>query len=208
MKSPLELVTIPEGYDIQSIHVGEAALMLDLETLATPDDLRPGELVEITEIGAVFFDAASGDIFREFQLFPKPGNGTCSVDTVQFWMRQIEEGRRPAWMTERNTPRNEKLWDMERCLNLIATLCREMNVREVWCKGMDFDLSILRAHYAARGMPTPWHFAAKRDLRTLMKCCGVSAPYGSVCHDSLQDCRDQIGQLMQCRKMLTKEITE
>jgi hypothetical protein len=41
--------------------------------------------------------------------------------------------------------------------------------QEVWCNGLNFDVPILEAAYAAAGLQPPWTYNKCRDYRTVVK---------------------------------------
>lgn len=169
-------------------------IMIDLETLAVPEDLAPGALVEVVEIGVVRFlrDGTMPDLGMLF--FPREGNGQCSAATARWWMNQPE----PEWLRVRNEAESpETLPGMQMCLAMLTRYIADFKA-VVWSKGA-FDLRILAAHYAAQGMPCPWLYHQCRDLRTAMKEAGVMQPYETVAHSALEDARDQVRLLRECR---------
>ena len=68
--------------------------------------------------------------------------------------------------------------------------------KAIWAKG-SFDFNILEDMYGQCDVPVPWKYYQERELRTLMKECGVSK--GDVSHNALEDCYAQIIQLSSCR---------
>lgn len=70
----------------------------------------------------------------------------------------------------------------------------------VWSKG-SFDFNILENLASDVGHEVPWQFYNIRELRTMMKECGVPKP-DTVAHDALQDCLDQHTALMLCREVI------
>lgn len=167
--------------------------MIDIETLAVPESLPAGALVEVVEIAAVKF---CGDkILDEILLYPMEGNGLCSADTVLFWMRRDQ---RPQWLIGRMEAESpEELPSMENCLKVLRAFLGDHR-RVIWSKGR-FDMDILGAHYAANQMPRPWEYYNLRDLRTAMKEAEVAQPYGQVTHNALEDARMQVELLSDCR---------
>lgn len=180
-------------------------VMIDIETLAVPDGLRPGELVEVVQIGAVKFDL-EGIMDAGLSLFPQEDNGCLTGETVTFWLKQIlnrsHEVHIPQWAYQRMEVDKLSLPNMKTCLEHLTRYIGTYKAT-VWSKGA-FDLPILAAHYAANGMPCPWSYHKCRDLRTLMKECGVSQPYDQVEHDALGDCLKQVELLNESRTCVVR----
>jgi hypothetical protein len=42
---------------------------------------------------------------------------------------------------------------------------------EVWAKGAKVDFAIMQSYFNDYVLPTPWHYRAERDLRTLQSVC-------------------------------------
>lgn len=177
-------------------------IMIDLETLAVPEDLPAGMLVEVVEIGAVKFgpDGIEDDI----HLFPREGNGLCSAGTVSWWMKQPHV---PKWLDVRmDAECPEALPSMAECLKKLAAFIGGYN-SVVWSKG-GFDLKILGDHFSANQLARPWQYYSCRDLRTLMKDCGVAQPYETVAHDALEDAKAQVELLRTCRRVIAPGLAE
>lgn len=45
---------------------------------------------------------------------------------------------------------------------------------KIWSNGPQFDVSILDAAYRAVQLPTPWHYRAPRDFRTITEAAGMT----------------------------------
>lgn len=169
-------------------------IMIDIETLAVPERLPKGFLVEVVEIGAVKFGPHGIEDEMEI-LFPRPGNGLCEALTVQFWMTRPTV---PSWLDARvSAGKPERMPDMRQCLEKLTRFIGGYKA-VVWSKGA-FDLRILREHYTANHMGCPWQYYNERDLRTVMKEAGVARPYEQVSHNALDDCIQQVGSLLRCR---------
>jgi len=172
-------------------------IMIDIETLAVPDSLPPGALVEVTEIAALEFPQPDGKL-RTCLLYPREGNGLCSADTVSWAMRRPAT---PAWLdarTDADCP--EALPDMTFCLQALTRYIGGGSP-VLWAKGA-FDFQILEAHYRACGLTVPWEYWQLRDLRTIIKEAGVRVDHSRVAHNALEDCVAQVRQLMQAREKM------
>lgn len=165
-------------------------IMIDLETLGVPESLPAGALVEVVEIGAVRF--GPDGIEDELHVFPAEGNGLCSADTVGWWMKATHK---PGWLLERDG--QVELPDMEACLKALTAFIGYEKLN-IWSKG-GFDLDILWGHYSARRLVCPWKYFQRRELRSVMKECGVHQPYETVAHGALADSVKQVELLRECR---------
>lgn len=188
-------------------------IMIDIETLGIPEEIPKGYLMEVTHIGAVKF--GPDGIEDEEEWFPAEGNGLATGGTVTFWLQQIlqrgaGEVRVPRWAYERMDAHSTRdarsgfkaLASMKTCLEGLTRFIG-MNKPVVWSKG-GFDLDILLDHYGANQLVCPWRYYEQRDLRTVMKECGVSRSYEDAVHDALVDARDQVGLLMECRQCFSR----
>lgn len=185
-------------------------IMIDIETLAVPEELPRGYVPEVVEIGAVKF--RGDEIIDELPLlFPAEGNGLCTAETVTFWFQQVLGSyivggpvRMPQWVYERVQAESpEALPSMGMCLQMLTDFIGYDPV-PIWSKGK-FDLNILWSHYGAKKLVCPWKYYQCRDLRTMMKECGVAGNYEDVAHDALVDARDQVGYLAKCRERFSGE---
>ena len=172
-------------------------MVIDIETLAVPEKLPPGMLVEVVEVGLVVL----GDDLevlekREWAVAP---NGVCEESTVRWAMElAVKKGVMPIWAEIREVNR---AWSMEAVLREIAVLWSLHECREVWSKGA-FDVDLLRQHYGALKMFCPWKYHEARDLRTLMKACGVKGlPYDEVAHTALADALAEAEDLRECLRL-------
>jgi hypothetical protein len=192
---PAHLLNLPEKPPLHA--------MIDIETLATPGDLPPGSLVEVTEIAIVLFDPRDHTEHHHYHAFPEPSNGQLTAGTVHWWMDHIAAGRTPQWFNARQDPDNA-LRPMVQILLNIAQLLRQTKTPNpiIWTKGA-FDLPILADHYTAHRLPVPWAYHGARDLRTLLKVTNVHTPYQQTTHNALEDCRAQLRQLAFAMKIET-----
>jgi len=168
-------------------------LMLDIEALACPENLPPGHLVEVTQIGAVAFqpNVQSGNrIIDELNLFPTAGNGLCDPKTVGWWIDQIGKHGLPEWHLRRA---NKSTTSMLVCLNELRDFIATHKPEKVWCKNPAYDKAILQLHFAALRVPCP--LRKVHDVRTIQDWYGIKDdPDGP--HDALADCLSQIGILV------------
>lgn len=172
-------------------------MVIDIETLAVPEKLPPGMLVDVVQVGVVVLGYDLEVLAtREWNVKP---NGVCEESTVR-WAMELAVARRmvPEWVPARG--RGGNAWSMASVLREIAVLwgAGDEACGEVWSKGA-FDVEILRQHFGALGMFCPWKYHEARDLRTLMKACGVSGKlYDEVAHEALADALAEAGELRVC----------
>lgn len=167
--------------------------MIDIETLAVPENVPAGVAVEVVQIAAVLFD--ENGIHDEINLFPREGNGLADPETVRWWMTLPV----PAWLDERNDADcPEALASMAGCLKVLAAFVGPG--RPVWSKG-GFDLDILQHHAALERLPRLWEYWQRRDLRTVMKEMDYTLNVSAE-HDALVDARQQVADLLEFRRIL------
>lgn len=173
VKSINPLPNNPTDWDTP-IHV-----MIDLETYAlTPDAV-------ILSIGAVKFDSKS--LYSEFYIELDPEQQktrATNPNTVKWW-------------SEQPIPVPIGLASLDYALNEFRRWYNYSSVVEgVWCKGTDFDISILN-HAYRNHTPTgqvPWKYSLARDCRTLFKLFPDLVPerdQARTLHNSLEDAKYQ-----------------
>jgi len=167
--------------------------MVDIETLDTT------ETAVIFQVAVVLFDADHTPIFSrqinlEIQEQINAGR-TISESTLTFHLNIPDNLQRSL-----NDP---SVMDLDYFHSFLAStfFTQKYNIEAWWSKG-DFDFKLLENLIASSKHPMqlPWSFRNKRELRTLMKECGV--PKGTVVHNALADCHAQIAQLAECRKRI------
>jgi hypothetical protein len=181
-------------------------MVIDLETLSVPEALPPGFMVDVVQVGLVILgDDLTVLERREWNVHPC---GVSDDGTVRWWMNlMLERGWTPEWLRARNAGEG---WKMARVLEEIWGLYGqgEDRCREVWSKGV-FDTDILAAHFGMQQRIVPWRHYEVRDLRTLMKTCGVSGRlYSQVAHEGLADALAEAKELKACLEMISHGGTE
>lgn len=166
-------------------------LMIDIETLGTV----PGSI--IFEIAAVSFNPNTYEVKDTFHTFISPQScrdaGLVSDEsTEEFW---LERG-----VTEISLNRAH-------CDNILAAELLHLdawiyavNPKLIWCKGLDFDLPLLKAAFAAVGRDQPWKYYQGKDLRTVWSEAFPSTWEKSEDHSALNDCYNQITLLRKARE--------
>lgn len=171
-------------------------LMIDIETLGT----APGSV--ILSIGAVAFDAESGEFGEEFYAAIDPQSAvaaglTMDVSTLKWWMEQSEDARSAAF---------SGFWVLGPALNVFGTFVRRVGATRVWAKPPSFDLVLLESAFRACSMETPWHYKTPRDCRTLFDLTGATQPDVGTAHNALDDAKSQaLGVIDAYRIMALKQ---
>jgi exodeoxyribonuclease VIII len=179
-------------------------VMIDLETFGT----RPN--AQIVQIGAVAFEAQhrgrvfNGKGFNRFTMVQE-GAGTVDHGTLGFWIEQV--AKNPSHpivngMAEA-VPLRSALVDLLSWPGEVFEGSTWANVRTVWAKPSNFDLSVLASAFAnVLGVDPPWDHRSTRCARTLFHLTGGEPTVdwtGLVPHDALDDA---IGQAMQVQVAL------
>lgn len=142
---------------------------LDIETLDTKSTAK------IISIGAV---DVYGDESFYVEIDPFQMHRTESVDTKTWWLQQpyMPDGRLKLYQA----------------LEKFAAWYKIQEFTEVWCRGTDFDITILAHAFAQNQLAVPWEYNHPRDLRTLGKLFPhVKAPYRWGAHHALCDAMNQ-----------------
>ena len=173
----------------------EIQCMLDGETLSTK------MTAAVVSIGAVKFTVDDGIIDRfKVNICAK----SCkehglhfSKDTIDWWAKQPKEARE-AWQKDPvSLPEALSLFNEWYGTKSITT----------WAKGAKvFDIPILENAYAAAGLTQPWRYPQIADYRTLLLFCNVDdrklKEAGTVAHDALTDCEQQVKVLLPLLKAI------
>ena len=149
-------------------------LMIDIETLGT----APGSV--ILSIGAIEFDANTGDYGREFYVSIDPQSCidvgmTMDFSTIKWWMDQSEKARSEAF---------SGIVNVSVALDLLSDFVKSVGADRVWAKPPSFDHILTEAAYRICKKEIPWHYKTPRDLRTLLDLTGVSQTYFGVAHNA------------------------
>jgi len=156
-------------------------VMIDTETLGT----TPGSA--ILSIGAVMFgmDGLGAQFYSAIQLSSCTDVGlTIDPATVEWWMRQSDEARAAAFLTD--------AMPLGAVLACFREWMLEQSAKYPWCHGATFDVPLLDAAYRACGIPAPWEFWSVRDTRTLYDLAGVKVDrLGGTHHHALDDAINQ-----------------
>ena len=111
---------------------------------------------------------------------------TKSVSTMEWWEQQG------------NCPCNGRTSLVDALYHLRDYLARITVKPIIWCKGTDFDVSILSHAYRQMGVEPPWKYSDVRDFRTVKKMFGesmVTTIQNPQPHNALEDAVFQAQQL-------------
>lgn len=156
----------------------EQHIMIDIETL----DTIPSAI--ILSIGAVAFKPEHEmdfyiEIFTDSQY-----TRTSSLNTLAWWKNQ------------KNFPKHPSV-DLTYALTCLSVWISDVSGTRtpiIWCKGTDFDVTILADAYRQHKLPIPWRYNKVRDCRTIFETFGV--PITGASHNALADAKDQAHDLL------------
>lgn len=163
--------------------------MLDLETMGN------GPNAAIIAIGAVEFDLDTCEIGAVFHCRVQldsavKAGGVIDASTVQWWLDQNDEARKP-FTTNVGS------------LSIALALCdfsawvRRNGVERVWGNGAAFDNVILRSAYHSIGMSEPWNHWNDRCYRTIKAFFpDIKLERIGVHHNALDDALSQAEHLI------------
>ena len=169
------------------------AMMVDIETFGT------GTNAVMVQLGALVWDKDTGATIDGFLVDIDPdecvkAGATTTVETLEWW---ASLGGFKPW----GTPVSPWVAIM----NFQAFCVKHYGV-EIWAKGTDFDLGIIKWYHEQFGASLPWKFYQARDLRTLLKLAqerGWSWEGNEPTHNALQDCVLQVNQFMCASRVLS-----
>ena len=163
-------------------------IMFDLETLGCGDD------APIIQIGACVFNVDT-DTVHDFYSRNIDWNshhfGKIDIDTLMWWLRQDASVREDVFAQSDVLPLGAALvefFDYLECHNGL----------EIWSKGVDFDVRLLRQAAERCGLELPFRYYKARDMRTIEQTFGIAAdrPETIMAHDALADAKHQAEHLM------------
>ena len=160
-------------------------VMLDLETLSSEPN------APIIQIGLCAFDIRTGEIGPDFGLLVRPDFKMTppSLSTVCWWLKQSDAARQAVADCEYGVLPSVACF---RVSGWIAEYTAQNF--ELWAMPPSFDVVILENTFRTCDLPTPWHYAATRDLRTLESIAGMTKAdrvKATVAHDAREDARAQ-----------------
>jgi len=157
--------------------------MIDFETLGN------GENKCLCQVGAVFFDNATGELGAEFKANIDAASherfgGRLDASTVYWWLEQSPEAR-ASILAE---PREDVYDVMSRLNEFLRPATR------VWSHAT-FDFVTLMETFRKLRIKPSVSYKAGMDLRTLVYLAGIevkSFPREGVHHDGLADAKHQV----------------
>ena len=167
-------------------------IMIDIETTSTKYNAC------IVSIGVVAFNVYDSKLKqKELEIFVDKDscdklNLHTSQETMDWWSSQDENIRKKIFESQ---PR----LDIKDALIALTNFCNSFNARRYWCHGINFDPIVLENAYEKCELTPPWKFFQLRDSRTIKQLLTLnelnSIPKSVNCHDSIEDCRNQINIL-------------
>jgi hypothetical protein len=171
------------------------AIMLDLETLSSQADAA------IIQIAAVTFDLNTGHTGSTFDGLVKHGPGRVERGTFLWWMQQPGGAELAARVEKDGGELGPILEEFTSFLKVHG--CPGV---ALYAHGAPFDFPVIRNAYAGCGLKQPWGYRDELCTRAYYRELGyvpeVPLPEGYVKHDALSDCKLQIAQLVEARRLL------
>lgn len=163
-------------------------VMVDIETLGTCDGAA------IIQIGACSFDPRTNKTERGYVRNVKweaRGFGKIDASTLRWWLKQDAAVRTQVFS-------QADACQMSAVLNEFSGWLRSFRWNEIWSKGGDFDLRLLRQSYESFSMEVPFKYYKARDMRTVVKTFGeeVDEVEAKSLHNALADAQNQAQHLM------------
>lgn len=191
-------------------------IVIDLESLATDPNAA------ILEMGAVFGDLSTGELFgyfRELVDRQQPGR-TVDLGTVK-WHRDLQKKNKLI-----GTLWQDEVGDEIHLTTALATLAEWIKPivkaypdTQIITNGPEFDASVLATAYKSLGANTPWDFRNNQSLRTfrfMAEQLGVTGPADAfaksnqtMAHNALYDAwREFKIAALQHQAILNKSLKE
>lgn len=92
--------------------------------------------------------------------------------TVAWWYNETTQAARDQFIGACDLLHG--LLDFTRWLQSLGVVVDQEHSGRIWGHGAAYDPPILAAAYEAVGLPTPWHYRATRDTRTLFDNAGIT----------------------------------
>lgn len=177
-------------------------LMVDIETLG----VRPYAV--ILRIAAVEFDiqtGVTGKIFDKKISINSCRNIGLQVEsnTTAWWCKQILDSNEGLELFLNTT---NGLESIDNVLIKLKQFVTEGNYHTFWGNSNSFDLGLLANAFEKVGIDKPWIYSQERDVRTIV---GLRPEikehwqWSGVAHNPVDDCKNQIGYLVETLNSLT-----
>lgn len=181
-------------------------IMIDTESLGL------GAKCVVTQLALLAFDLDDPTEYlaMEEQFLPITPQTTIKRtidgDTILWWMKQSDSARA---MFERNSGNDfpELIALSQHFFDHIGSIIEDASEVEIWARGTDHDISILKSLSEDLGIRLPWRYDSVRDLRTLMSAAGVGKKdvaerVGNIPHHALSDCKYQLDCYIESQRRL------
>lgn len=165
--------------------ISQNHVMVDIETL----DVTPSAV--ILSIGACMMDPYGEKFYIEL-----------ARDTQ--WLRTASKSTQEWWDQQGNMPHGTMHIETA-LLQFSAWLASLGGEPIIWCKGTDFDISILTHAYRWLRLDVPWKYNNVRDCRTVFKLAGFKPEKAN--HNALTDAIVQTKDLMYCLNQLGLKLS-
>lgn len=176
--------------------------MLDIETLSTAVNAA------VLSIGAVEFDPFSGEIKNEFYhelRLDQQNHRKIDIGTVQWWVKQVTLDVKKA-----DIFRHTNTTPVRNALILLKEFLGD-DEKSIWACDPDFDCAILSNLYVEYQLPTPWKYYEPKSVRTvreLAKLHKVPMPDQNKIHNSLEDCKRQVEEVVEFNRALKERFIQ
>lgn len=156
-------------------------VMIDIETMGTRSTSM------IVQIGACYFDRATGEIGEKFKvnIHHNDDKFTVDWDTISWWMSQSDMARSSIIHGE----------SCDMALAVVKLKAFLQNATYVWSHAT-FDIPIILNAFSKCNEKFPVHYTKCRDIRTLVDIKNnnqkSTIPRAGTYHDALDDCLYQV----------------
>lgn len=166
-------------------------MMVDLETLGLTSDAI------VISAAAIVFNSTEivAGYYEEFNW--NQADTTIDPATIQFWMKQVSEGKPIPMGTS----------DPAQLPIALNRLYKDHACETIWAQGTDFDIPMIKFRFNQLSMDVPWKYNAVRDCRTMFKVFEAIADNAKVenlnRHDAFNDATFQVKKLQHVINELT-----
>lgn len=169
-------------------------MMIDIETL----DTRPSAVV--FQVGVVVFEDA---LMQDAPKSPILAQRKFDLDILPqiFAGRTVDRETVNWWLTQKSPLIPIKKQSVHTVFQEISQMMGEFGISYVWSNSPSFDAVIMRSLAESLGVAYEFpSFRTDMDLRTLKNICKMKKVVDfepkETTHDALQDCLDQVNDLL------------
>lgn len=152
-----------------------------LDAIIDYETLDKGENCVILSLGAIVFDfnkeytfdeliddSFTGGLNLKFEVEDQIKNygRTISRDTIDWWKGQGEDAQKVIC----RSPDDVKFADAVKIFDDFLIREGMMESSQIYCRGQDFDIPIMKSMYKQVGISEPIKFWNSRDIRTAIQC--------------------------------------